>query len=438
MENEDHGTQIGGGVKLMQVLRPGILKIVAVATTCLAIGIPEVVGAAPPDETSAKLTGDWFSLRDTLAERGLTFDLFATQFYGGVAAGGREQAAEYGGKLDFFADVDGGKLAGVDGFFVNLHAETRFGQSPNDIDGLLAPSNVAMSFPDPDAHVTSITGLKLTQALSENFALFAGKINTLDEYPLRYNGGPGLGGFMNTSLVFNPIAARTIPYSAAGVGFAILREGEPVFSLVAFDPEERATGGLEDLYARGVVLMPDFSLRIQPLGRPGIYNFGGTYGNASYRSIDPAAYLQLPALPVAAFPVETGSWSLYSNFYQSLWVDACDENRHWGVFGQFGVSDGNPNPIRYVACGGIGGRSMLRGRTLDTFGVGFFYLGLSDNFKTLAAPFLPQQNEYGVELFYNYAVTPWCRLTTDLQAAEPSTIGLDTALILNTRLQVMF
>jgi porin len=81
---------------------------------------------------------------------------------------------------------------------------------------------------------------------------------------------------------------------------------------------------------------------------------------------------------------------------------------------------------------------MIRGRTLDTFGVGYFYLGLSDNFKALAGPFRPQRDEYGVELFYNFAITPWARFTADVQIARPSTVGLDTAIIPGVRLQLLF
>lgn len=294
-----------------------------------------------------------------------------------------------------------------------------------------------MMFPEPDSHITSITGFKLTQALSENFALFVGKINTLDEYPLQYNGGPGLGGFMNTSLVFNPIAMRTVPYSAFGTGLAIIREGKPLFSFTVFDPQERAAEGLEDLYATGVLLVPDLTLHVTPFGRPGEYNFGGTYSNRKYRSTDPSAWLIIPGEGVQG-GLESGSWSLYANFYQSLWVDANDATRNWGVFFQSGLSDGNPNPIRYVLNGGIGGRSPFRGRTLDTFGVGYFFLGLSDSFKALTAPFIAQQDEQGVEFFCNYALTPWCRLTGDLQVAEPSTVGYDTAIIPGARLQMLF
>ncbi len=419
--------------------------------------VPEPTGeaAAAPENpyagdlrTRLRALGDPLGLRSRAADRGITFDLFATQFYQGIASGGQERTFPFGGKIDYLLNIDGQKLGLWQGLFVNLHAETRYGRSTNEIDGLIAPSNLPLNFPREDANITSITGLKLTQALSESFALYAGKINTLDEYPLRYSPGlggnkPGLGGFLNTSLVFNPIAARTIPYAAAGAGFAILREGEPLFTFSVFDPEERATSDLSGLYNRGVVLVPDLVLRTQLLGRPGVYNFGGTYSSAKYRSFDPAAYLNIPFIRSVvartnAAPQETGSWSLYANLYQSLWVAQCDNKRNWGLFGQFGLSDGNPNPVRFVANGGIGGHSMVPGRKLDTFGIGYFYLGLSDNFKSLARPLQPQRDEYGVELFYNIAITPWARLTTDLQIARPSTIGVDTAIIPGLRFQLLF
>lgn len=404
--------------------------------------------------TRLRLLGDPGGCRSALAESGLAFDVFATQFYQGVASGGPQQEWAYGGKLDYLINLDGGKLGLWQGLFVNLHGETRFGQSVNEIDGLLAPSNIVMNFPRPAQDITALTGVKITQALSETFALYAGKINTLDEYPLRYAPGlgtnrPGLEGFMNTSLVFNPIVARTLPYAAAGVGGAVVREGEPLFTFTVFDPEERAARGLEDLYSRGVVLVPDLVLRTRLFDLPGVVNLGGTYSNARYRSFDPAAYLNVPVRQLLAAevrledleglgPQETGSWAVYCNVYQSLWASGDDEKRHWGVFAQLGLSDGNPNPIRYVANGGIGGRVPFAGRAYDTFGVGFFYLGLSDEFKALSRPLVPQQDEYGVEAFYNCAITPWCRLTGDLQVARPSTRGVDPVVIPCVRLQMLF
>jgi porin len=195
------------------------------------------------------------------------------------------------------------------------------------------------------------------------------------------------------------------------------------------------------MFARGVVLIPDLTIRADFLGRPGKFNFGGTWSSARYRSFDPAAYLSIPPaliLDDRFAPKETGSWSLYANFYQAIWVDEDNEARNWGVFGQFGISDGNPNPIRFVANGGIGGRSMIPGRTFDTFGIGYFYLGLGSDFKALARPILPQGDEFGGELFYNVAITPWSRLTFDLQIAQPSTSRFAPVIIPGLRFQLLF
>lgn len=141
--------------------------------------------------TRLRLPGDWRGARSGLADRGLAFDFFATQFFQRVASGGRLRRFEYGGKLDYLFNLDAGKLNLFEGFRVNLHAETRYRTDVNNIDGLIAPSNLPMSFPEPHADITSITGLKFTQALGENFEVYLGKINTLDDYGFRY--APALG-----------------------------------------------------------------------------------------------------------------------------------------------------------------------------------------------------------------------------------------------------
>ncbi len=381
-------------------------------------------------------------IKSVLARRGIGYEFYATQFYQGVASGGREQDWEYGGKLDLLTKIDGHKAGLWEGLFIDAHLESRLGQSVNDINGLLAPSNIAMAFPEMDGNVTALTGLRVTQALSENFAVFAGKINTLDEFPIRYNpamglGRPGLGGFMNTSLVFNPIAARTVTYSAAGAGFVVLQDLQPVFSFSVFDPVDRATEGLDDLYERGVVLVPDFIFRTNFGCRPGTWNLGGTYSNTEYTSVDPSSYLNLSPL-AGPLPVETGSWSLYANFFQALWVDPSNVKRSWGVFGGLGLSDGNPNPIKYTTIVGLGGQVMRADRTADTFGLGLFNLGLSSQFEALTAGILPQQDEYGLEWFYNAALTKNLRLTGDLQVVRPSTVGFETAIVPGLRLQAAF
>jgi hypothetical protein len=77
---------------------------------------------------------------------------------------------------------------------------------------------------------------------------------------------------------------------------------------------------------------------------------------------------------------------------------------------------------------------MIRGSESDSFGYGYFDIGLSDQFKNLTRAIKPQRDEHGVELFSNDTVTPRCRLTPNFQVARPSTIGVDTTILAGLRL----
>ena len=49
-----------------------------------------------------------------------------------------------------------------------------------------------------------------------------------------------------------------------------------------------------------------------------------------------------------------------------------------GIFGRFGASDGNPNPMHYFYSIGIGGKGIIPGRPLDRFGIGYYYMDVSN------------------------------------------------------------
>lgn len=397
------------------------------------------------------LSGDWNGWRSKLAERGVTMDLFGTQFYQGVTSGGLNREFEYGGKLDYLLNVDGGKIGLWKGLSMNAHVETRFGTNTNPNSGTLLPTNTSMAFPFTSQQTgVWLTALRFNQALSEHLVLFAGKVNGIDGYALRYTPGvdsnlPGLGGFQNLGLVFNAIATRGVPYSGVGAGAVYLFGQGSSVSFSVIDPEERSNRGLDNLFRTGVTMAGDLVLRGKPFGLPNVLNLGGVYTTASFATLDRSVYLDLlrvgqlqAALGGGNVPREKGSWALYASGYQSLWQSSSDPKANWGVFGGTGISDGNPNPVRFYASGGVGGRSMLASRPLDSFGVGYFYLGLSDQFKDLTRNLRPSRDEYGVELFYNIAVTPWCRLTPNFQVVRPSTVGVDNAILGGLRMQWIF
>ena len=94
-----------------------------------------------------KLTGDWWGARDTLEAHGVTLDVSLTQFYQGVTDGGIDRDFDYGGKLDIYVNLDGGKAGLWQGFSITTHIETRYGNDVNDIDGMFSLANFNMAFP---------------------------------------------------------------------------------------------------------------------------------------------------------------------------------------------------------------------------------------------------------------------------------------------------
>jgi porin len=304
------------------------------------------------------------------------------------------------------------------------------------------PVSIAQLFPSPNTPVTALTGVKVTQALSESVVVFGGKINTLDGFNQPFTGGAqGVNGFMNTAMVAPVVALRTVPYSTFGGGFAVLAGTEPVLSVMVLDPNNTpTTSGFDTFFDRGVSVLGSANLPTKLLGRPGHQGVGFTYSNSRYAALDDLPFFLAQRLrgEFPPLPRETGSWSLFYMFDQALWVAEDDPKRSWGLFGNAGLADGNPSPIRWAANIGLGGASPLRARKLDTFGVGYFYVGISDSLKNFAPRLLPLGDEQGVEVFYNFALTPWARITPDFQVVIPARQRVDTALVFGLRAKVDF
>jgi porin len=146
------------------------------------------------------------------------------------------------------------------------------------------------------------------------------------------------------------------------------RELEPIFTFTVLNATDTArTSGFEELIADGVALSAELRLPTCFMSRPGHQLFAGTWNSREYVALGQDPRIIFPGVPIAT---KNGSWSLRWNFDQYLWVDPCDSNRGWGVFGRAGVSDANPNPIDWIVSFGVGGNSPIRGREADRFGIG--------------------------------------------------------------------
>ncbi len=378
-----------------------------------------------------KLTGDWNVRRNLLLEGGVTLDVSATQYFQGVASGGLEQAFPFGGRDDYLLSLDGERLGLWKGFFIYLKGESRYGESANFLTGALSPVNELLLVPAEKGYVPALTGVKFVQFLSENMEIFAGKINLLFDVRQPLTGATVLDGFLNTSLIFNTILARTLPYSTFGAGFVYLKDKNPIFILSVYDTNSTpTTSGFQSFFNNGVLIYPILNLPTRFLGLPGHQGLQGTYSSGKYTNLSPSPYLDPLNGLIFASPPKAGTWALSYNFDQALYVSPDDPKRLWGVFGSLGIADDNPNPIQWYASAGISGASPIPVRKRDTFGIGYFHLGISGPLKQSAQPFSPLGNEDGVELYYNARIAPWFQMTPDLQVINPFEQQARTALVL--------
>jgi porin len=409
-----------------------------------------------PWNSRPKLTGDWGGLREELRDHGFTFDISSTTYYQGIASGGLRDTFQFGGRNDYLINVDGQKAGLWQGLYINLHGETVYGDSVNLFTGAIVPVNIGRAHPVFFGDETALTAVKFTQVLSENLTLYGGRINTIDNVQQPFMPGRGLdAGFMNAAFVWNPILGRTMNYVQNGAGAAVLAGGYPVFSLTVYDTNNVTTrSGFDVLFDNGAVIYPTVSLPTNFFGMPGHQSVWGAYSSGRYAILSPESLSIFPPpglfptpglspppalLPPPAPPPLTfikGSWWITYLFDQALWVDPTDQTRNWGVFGNVGISDGEPNPIHWSAIFGFGGSSPIPNRKLDTFGIAYYYMGFSESFKNLASPFL--RDERGLELFYNVAVTPWFHVTADLQVITPLLQRVHNSLVIGLRSKIDF
>ena len=385
--------------------------------------------------------GVWFpavaATRQRWAENGIAFQNNLTQFYFGNTSGGAEQLFRYAGHGDYLTNFDFGKLLGTPGAFLKVRAEHRFGRTINDAAGVVLPPTIAADLPVVDSTNLYLTNVLFTQALSESFVMYAGKLDTLDGDMNAFAHGRGIRQFSNGALVANPIALRTIPYSTLGTGMAWLLDGEPwlIFNVLNATDTTR-TSGFNELFNEGVALASEMRVPTNFFGKPGHQLIAGTWNSRSYTSLDQDPRIVLPNVPIAK---QNGSWSLYWNCDQYLVSDSSNPKRGWGYFARAGIADQGTNPIGYFLSSGIGGSSPLRNRERDSFGVGYYFLGASNQI----APFINTifgnfGDGMGVEIYYNIATRKRLTITPDLQIIAPPRQKYDTALVAGLRANYNF
>jgi len=383
-------------------------------------------------------TMDCGSIRTAVQERGVTFAGRSTHFGFGVDGGvtqspvpalGPGNTFLYTGRGEYDAIFDLEKFGGMPHGKLLVRLEHWYGEYGNVSfrTGSFSPAVFPAAIPPApsDAGELFVTNFVFTQPLSENFVVFAGKKDVLGATDQDvFAGGDGTDQFVNQALIANPAFLLGLPYTSIVTGFASPQDWGMISGFV-YDPKDRTQDffDLGDLYSQGVIVGGEVKVNTNFFGRSGDHHIGGMWKhvdltNLSFEEPPPGVYPE-PTVPGA--PTLSDSWTIYYGFDQYLVEFNSDPKarKGWGLFGRASISDGNPTPVRYFLSAGIGGDSQLRCGKADRWGLGWYYIGASNQFGPIPQFVFGPRDGTGVELYYNFQVTRYLYVTPDIQFIRP-------------------
>ncbi|WP_428820714.1 carbohydrate porin [Microbulbifer sp. MCCC 1A16149] len=384
--------------------------------------------------------------RQTLRDRGVNIDARLTQFSQGVLDGDGSKSWQYGGKGDLIVNLDMSKLGLWRGFSVNVHQEWIYGEDANNPgNGELFPFNTALAYPRLGGS-DSETALTLRQQFGDSTSLSFGKFNMLSfaaKKPLA--GGGGLDTFMNIGLAA-PISGVTPPYLFGFIGAH--KTEHAAFTLMVYDPRNSQDQEvIKNPFSEGTTTSISATFPVKVADNKGFYSVRGVYSSKSGFDLNLIpALLDLPPESESLL-AKKGYWYLSAAAQQYLYHTPGNPDAGWGLFLEAAASDGNPNPLKWHFLVGLGGQGLHPDRPQDRWGVGYFKYGLSKKLVDGLAiigntiPFDPTffiRDEQGVEIFYNLHVTPWLRITADLQRVKPHEQGRPDVTVGAVRAQIRF
>ena len=393
--------------------------------------------------TRPTLTGDWLGLRSHLQESGITFRGNSTHFAFGVDGGinvpvpppfGQGDSFKYTGRGEYDWIFDLEKFGGMPQGKLLVGLQHWYGEYANVSlrTGTFAPPVFAAALPTaPDNPGTPyITDFLWTQPLSEKLVVFAGKKNvvgTADQ--TQFAGGDGTNQFINQALIANPAFLLGLPYTSFTAGIVMPRKWG-LSTVYVYDPQDRTRDffRLTDLFSEGIIVGGQVTVNTNFFCRPGEHHVGGIWKHLDQTDLRleaPAPEYPYPTVP--GFPTKADAYTIYYGFDQYLGVfpgqrpglGPNKKPRGWGMFGRASISDGNPTPLDYFLSLGLGGDSRVGCDRGDTWGLGWFYIGTTNDYGAIPRAKFGPRDGTGLELYYNVQVNRWLNITPDVQYVRP-------------------
>ena len=394
-----------------------------------------------------QLSGDWGGLRTDLARRGYFFDLYSTSAYQNVASGGLKTGNAFIQNTQLSINVDTGRAGLWAGGVFHVTLESRYGSSSPQNSftvGSTVPQYTGLAMPGPFlVHDVLPTEYFLFQSLTPKFAVLLGKTNVLIHADQTLFGNSYKHFFAN--LNFNKIPMALNFYnttSLAAVGIWMPSKRLTVAAGV-FDPNSEAdnlaTKAFDHVNVYGITL---FSYTIGNLpgqswaqanwtNKPKI-DLTSPFGQLSPSEVPQAVGVLLGTSSAQALPInyKSKSWVTLGNFSQYFFVKdhpgAVAEKlgsgqplRGIGLFGRIGYAPEATNPVTRHASVALFANGLSDHRPNDSFGLGIYHNGISQPLKgdiaRLTGATATLENEQGLEVFYDVALTPAIRLIPSYQ-----------------------
>jgi len=424
------------------------------------------------------LTGDWGGLRTELANHGILFNLDVTSYGMGNARGGHNtsHAFQHSGTADFTLELDTARMGLWPGGLIKIRGETAYGRGINADAGAISGPNFNALLPTPgDPGITTLTEYWIMQFVSEKLGFIAGQVD-LTALPGQNEFASGrYDGFLNTSFWQPPVALAMVPYSAMTAGAIFVpTKWFDAATLVVDSYGKPTVSGFDSAFStpQAVTVIQALNFHIKPFGLPGTQRFNVAYSNRERYALDDVDRLLLSEAASSQFDRlglqrairtkgrslrlrnralkstlgwllepsrQSDNWSFWYDFDQYLYRMPEDPKQGFGLFGKFGWSLSEVNPVEQYYSVGVGGKGLVPNRPRDRYGLGYYMLNMSDDLPGI----LNANAEQGVELFYNIEITPWFHLTPDIQfiidpGGNTGSDGNDPAIVYGLRAKLSF
>ena len=384
-----------------------------------------------------------------MARRGVFIDLYATTAYQDTTSGGLKTGNSIVQNTQLSINLDTGRARLWPGGLIHFTVQSRYGSSPSNTftAGSITPEYTGLELPGPQFWQDTLPSeYSLTQELSQKVDVILGKINGLFIADQTLFGNRFRYYFANSNLNKNPIYTNffnTMTLSAVGVWTTT-----PWLTIAGgvHDPHTQPNTFASNAFQNG-----DVNLYLEGIftytvgGRPAQISPAFNWSNAPKIDLEsPFGPLSPAQIPQAVnvllgndspdgLPVNFKKRSFFtiSNFSQYLFVKEEDPSeideklktgqtlRGVGVFGRLGyASPESLNSITRDASVALLAEGLFRTRQYDSFGIGFYYNGISRDLKNSMQQLTDGttvRNENGIEMFYNFAITPAINVNASYQ-----------------------